>query len=196
MSQSGDGSNPAPRTGGTDGSESKRRFDRGFDGQDEDVDEDELALQEAELELAERETQFQIDTEMRKREQQNAQAMRDVEDRRVRRAKLANGQARLAAKTDAANRLLNDPTASTVIEPPGAQRNLDFATPFTRNMPDMYSAAIGDRPPKKEPRRSTISYLDEDCDDIEAALVFKLPMPAQFDGTRHPRHLIHLIRLL
>lgn len=183
MSQSGDDIKHAPQTGSADRIESKRRSHQGFDGRDEDLDEEELALQEAELELADREAQLQIDIEMRKREQQNLQATRDIEDRRVRLAKLAEGRARLTAKLEAASQLSSSPTANNVNEPTAAQRNLDFGTPFTRNMPDMYGAAIGDRPVKKQQRRSTISCLDDDGDDIEAALGIKVPMPDKFDGT-------------
>lgn len=62
-------------------------------------------------------------------------------------------------------------------------RSLDFNTPFTKNLPDMYEAAIS-RQPQRATRRRTMGVLDEeDLGEAETPIAIRIPMPANFDGT-------------
>lgn len=151
-----------------------RRADNEEDRQeeyDDDDDEEELLnLEEAELELEEEHTRVLQAQQAREREQQSVKSERSIEIA-ARRQRLAVRQAEL----DEAKRLLKQPITSKPAEP---KRQLDFATPFSRNHPDMYAAAIG-----KPARRATMSVFDEDDDNVEAELMIRVPMPANFDGS-------------
>lgn len=62
-------------------------------------------------------------------------------------------------------------------------RTLDFNTPFTRNVPDMYEAAIAQQP-HRAARRRTMAVLEEnDLDDQEVPIAIRIPTPSHFDGT-------------
>ncbi|KAJ3176160.1 hypothetical protein HDU85_007590, partial [Gaertneriomyces sp. JEL0708] len=59
-------------------------------------------------------------------------------------------------------------------------RALDFGTPYTSSGADMYGRAIS-QPPKKVPRRQTLSGIDRM--DAEDEVIIRVPMPDKFDGT-------------
>lgn len=157
---------------GDDESKLRRANDEGNRQEEYDDDDEEelLNLEEAEMEVEEEHMKVLRAQQAREQEQQTLKSERTTEIA-ARRQRLAERQAEL----DEAKRLLNEPLAS---KPAAAKRQLDFATPFSRNQPDMYTAAIN-----KPARRTTMSVFDEDDDDVEAELMIRVPMPDKFDGS-------------
>jgi len=145
------------------------------------VDENEFSIED-ELDADELEAQLTLELEMKKR-----QAEESVEARKQARiAKLANIE-RLKREIDDLHHSSINPTISRAnlseksdVAP---HRSLDFNTPFTKNMPDMYEAAI-QRQPQRAARRRTMAVLeDEDLDEPELPIAIRIPMPANFDGS-------------
>lgn len=143
-------------------------------------DEDDFTIED-ELDAEELEAQLTLELETKKR-----QAQESVEARKQARiAKLANIERLKREISDLHHASINPSNNRAELgeKSDAAHRSLDFSTPFTKNMPDMYQAAI-QRDPQRPARRRTMAVLDDDdFNESEAPIAIRIPMPANFDGS-------------
>lgn len=135
-----------------------------------------------ELDAEELEARLTLELEMKKR-----QAAESLEHRKQARiTKLANIERLKREISKLHNTSINSSNARADLSEKSddaPHRSLDFNTPFTKNVPDMYEAAI-QRQPQRLARRRTMSVLnEEDIDEEELPISIRIPMPANFDGS-------------
>lgn len=144
-------------------------------------DENDSTIDE-ELDDEELEAQLMLELEMKKK-----QAQASAEARKQARVEKIANIARLKREISEFHHSSISPNDGKVNDVEqnnvAPHRSLDFNTPFTRNVPDNYEAAIS-RQPQRASRRRTMGVLDdEDFGESETPIAIRIPMPANFDGT-------------